>query len=139
MDAHDLKKIMAANIQRFLRQKGKSQTDLATDLDIPEMTVSNWINAKTYPRVDKIQLMADYFNVRRSDLTEQYKEDIENELLFKFRSLDSRGKHTVRTVLDVEFNRCTKPHLEPIAAHNDDMSEEQVELMRKDLERLDKL
>ncbi|TFJ92184.1 XRE family transcriptional regulator [Lentibacillus salicampi] len=40
------------------------------------MTVSNWIKAKTYPRVDKVQQMADYFNVSRSDLTEEKKKAI---------------------------------------------------------------
>lgn len=69
-DQQKLKEIMSNNIKKYLKRIGKNQTDLAKDLNIPEMTVSNWINAKTYPRVDKIQLMADYFGVYRSDLTE---------------------------------------------------------------------
>lgn len=70
-DARRLKMIMAKNIQRELNKKGITQTDMARDLELPEMTVSNWMKAKTYPRVDKIQLMADYFNILRSDLTEE--------------------------------------------------------------------
>lgn len=66
-----LKEVMSKNIKKYLKQKGITQTDMAKDLNIPEMTVSNWINAKTYPRPDKIQLMADYFNVLRSDLIEE--------------------------------------------------------------------
>src|SRR5690625_292937 len=38
------------------------------------MTVSNWMNEKTYPRVDRLQQMADYFGVMRSDLTEMKEE-----------------------------------------------------------------
>lgn len=65
-----LKDIMAKNIKKHLDKIGKNQTDLAKDLNIPETTVSNWMKANTYPRIDKIQLMADYFGVLRSDLTE---------------------------------------------------------------------
>lgn len=140
MNVSELKEIMANNIQRLLRQKGKTQTDLASDLDIPETTVSNWINAKTYPRIDKIQMLADYFNVLRPDLTENPKNDeIDSEILRKFNSLDSRGKHTVRTVLDVEYDRCTKPYLEVVAAHNEDYSEEQQRLIKEDLDELEEL
>lgn len=69
-NAQLLKEIMSKNIKANLKKMGKSQTDLSKDLNLPEMTVSNWVNAKTYPRVDKIQLMADYFGIMRSDLTE---------------------------------------------------------------------
>lgn len=80
MDKQKLKAIMAKNIQKNLERIGKTQTEMARDLGFPEMTVSNWLTAKTYPRPDKIQMMADYFNIRRSDLIEE-KEKPEN--LFK--------------------------------------------------------
>lgn len=63
----------------------------------------------------------------------------ERDMIKKHRKLDERGKHTVNTVLDMEFNRINKPHLEVVAAHSDDYSEEQQELMREDLEELEKL
>lgn len=69
-DPQTLKDIMSKNLKEYLKRKGISQTDLAKELNLPEMTVSNWIKAKTYPRVDKIQMLADFFNIRRSDLTE---------------------------------------------------------------------
>ena len=52
------KKIVSKNLQYFLDKKGVTQTQMAHDLNYPEMTVSNWIKAKTYPRVDKMQKMA---------------------------------------------------------------------------------
>ena len=64
------KQIVAYNLQRLLDKKGVTQTQMANYLDYPEMTVSNWMQAKTYPRVDKMQEMADYFGVRRSDIEE---------------------------------------------------------------------
>lgn len=65
------KEIVAKNLQYFLDRKGINQTQMAQDLGYPEMTVSNWMKAKTYPRVDKVQEMADYFNIKRSDITDE--------------------------------------------------------------------
>lgn len=62
---------MANNLKKQLKRKGISQTMMARDLNIPEMTVSNWVKGKTYPRPDKIQLMADYFGITRTQLTEE--------------------------------------------------------------------
>lgn len=60
----------------------------------------------------------------------------EIQLLKKYGSLDEKGKHTVNTVLDMEYNRIKRPHLEVVAAHNDDYSEEQIKLMQEDLNDL---
>lgn len=75
-NAEQLKQIMATNLKKYLDRTKKTQTDLAKDLNIPEMTVSNWVKAKTYPRIDKVQLMADYFNITRADLTEEHPENL---------------------------------------------------------------
>lgn len=44
----------------------------------------------------------------------------ENNLISKYRQLDEKGKHTINTVLDMEYNRCLneKSHLIPVAAHD---------------------
>ncbi|MGG5741303.1 LexA family protein [Bacillus cereus group sp. IBL03679] len=70
MDTKNLKKIFSNNLKKYLNRNGISQTDLANELNIPETTFSNWMQAKTYPRPDKIQMLADYFQITRSDLTE---------------------------------------------------------------------
>lgn len=59
-----------------------------------------------------------------------------DEMIRKYNVLDERGKHTVRTVLNVEYDRCMKQRMEPVAAHNDDMSDEQLKLMAEDLDEL---
>ena len=64
------KKILSKNLKNLLERKGKTQTDIAKDLDLKESTVSSWINAVKYPRRDKIELLADYFGVMPSDITE---------------------------------------------------------------------
>lgn len=61
---------------------------------------------------------------------------VEMKLLEKFNSLDEKGKHTVSTVLDMEYNRVKKSRFEVVAAHADDYSDEQIKLMEQDLNEL---
>ena len=70
-DAQKLKDIFSKNLIYYIEKSGTNQTDVAQKLSIPEMTMSNWTKAKTYPRMDKVQLLADYFRISRSDLTEE--------------------------------------------------------------------
>lgn len=69
------KNTLANNLKNLLEKHGKTQTDMARDLDLHESTVSSWMNAAKYPRRDKVELMADYFNVMPSDLTDEHKEE----------------------------------------------------------------
>lgn len=49
---------------------GVTATDVCSTLKIPMPTFSDWINAKTYPRIDKIEMLANYFGILKSDLVE---------------------------------------------------------------------
>lgn len=57
------KQIMAENIKRLLDKKGLNPRQMAMALDFKYTTVLDWVNAKTYPRIDKIEMMANFFNV----------------------------------------------------------------------------
>ena len=45
--------------------------DIVRDLGITSSTVSDWVLGKKYPRIDKMQMLADYFGILKSDLTEE--------------------------------------------------------------------
>lgn len=66
------KKIFAKNFNYYLAINNKTQADIVSDLKITASTVSDWANAKKYPRVDKMQMLADYFGILKSDLTEEH-------------------------------------------------------------------
>ena len=71
------KQIMAKNIKRYLELHDMTQTDLCNALGFKYMTVSDWINAKSYPRIDKIEMMANYFHISKKDLIEEPSEESE--------------------------------------------------------------
>ena len=70
------KRIFAKNLNYYLVKKGKTQSDLVKDLKITASTVSDWATGKNYPRIDKMQLLADYFGILKSDLTEEHPESV---------------------------------------------------------------
>ena len=65
------KEIMAKNIKYYMSRNNIRPTDICGTLKFPMATFSDWINAKTYPRIDKIELMANYFGIEKSDLVEE--------------------------------------------------------------------
>ena len=66
------KEVFAKNLNRLLTKNGKTQSDLVAYMNTTASTVSDWCNGKKYPRVDKMQKLADYFGVLKSDLTEEH-------------------------------------------------------------------
>ncbi len=65
------KQIMAENIRYYLRINDITQTEICSALGLKMPTFSDWVNAKTYPRIDKIEMMANYFGISKSDLVEK--------------------------------------------------------------------
>lgn len=64
------KEIMGANINAYLFAKGKSKKDMCDALGFKYSTVFDWCRGKTYPRINKIEMMAEYFGITKADLVE---------------------------------------------------------------------
>jgi len=67
----DNKETFARNLKRLMEENGKSRMDICQALNIKYTTLSDWLNAKTYPRIDALQLLANYFRVSKADLLEE--------------------------------------------------------------------
>lgn len=63
--------VMGQNIQRLMAKKGVKAADVCKALEFKHNTFSDWINGKSYPRIDKIEMMAKYFGVSKSELVEE--------------------------------------------------------------------
>jgi transcriptional regulator with XRE-family HTH domain len=62
---------MAANIKRYMEAKGVTNQQLCEALGFKYTTFLDWIKAVTYPRIGKIEAMAAYFGIQKSDLIEE--------------------------------------------------------------------
>lgn len=121
------KEIMASNIKYYMEKKGVNSSDVCKALHFKQNTFSNWINAKIYPRIDKIELMANYFGIAKSDLVEERIEAydtpaafelawhkngggahplnlsyLERELVLAFRAADPTTQDNICKLLDVK-------------------------------------
>lgn len=65
------KKTFARNLSYYMTVSGKSQKELAEIAGVSAPTFNEWIKAKKFPRIDKIQKLADYFGILKSDLIEE--------------------------------------------------------------------
>ena len=62
---------MVQRKNNYLHKNGISRKKLATDLDIKYTTLSSWLQADSYPRIDKIEMMANYFGISKANLVEK--------------------------------------------------------------------
>lgn len=63
--------ILSKNLKKYIERSGKDRRELASIWGYPYSTVSEWVNGKKYPRIDRIEVMADYFGINMSDLIEE--------------------------------------------------------------------
>lgn len=68
------KQIMSENIQRLMDSHGIDRNKICADLGFKYTTFTDWVKGNTYPRIDKIEMMAQYFGVNKSDLVEKHVE-----------------------------------------------------------------
>lgn len=80
MNTEENKRIMAQNIQRYMEQKGVTRQQLCDDLNIKYTTLRDWLKGITYPRIGKVEAMANYFGCEKSDLIEEkIEKPVEND------------------------------------------------------------
>ncbi|MCI8641513.1 MAG: helix-turn-helix domain-containing protein [Clostridia bacterium] len=65
------KEIFSNNLKKWLSIRNKTQTDIVEKFNISPSTVSDWCNAKKFPRIDKIEMLANFLNIYKSDLIEE--------------------------------------------------------------------
>lgn len=103
MDAN--KKVMARNITNQLIKNNLSATDLCKALGFKQNTFSDWVNAKTYPRIDAIEKMANYFGISKAFLVEDIQEldmisEEERNMVIQYRNADMVTRESIKRLLD---------------------------------------
>ena len=66
------KKIMAKNILYYMDKHQKTRNDMCDALGVKYTTFTDWVKGNSYPRIDKIELMANYFGISKADLVEEH-------------------------------------------------------------------
>lgn len=66
------KTILAKNIRHYMDLNNRTRNELCEALGVKYTTFADWVNAKTYPRIDRIEQIAAYFGIGKSDLLEEH-------------------------------------------------------------------
>lgn len=65
------KDIFASNLKRYMEENGKSRRDVSEAIGVSYYTFTDWVKGKKYPRMDKVEKLATYFGILKSDLIEE--------------------------------------------------------------------
>lgn len=69
------KEVLSRNLKYYIAKSGKDRRELAEIWGFPYSTVTEWVNGRKYPRIDRIEIMANFFGILKSDLIEDKSEE----------------------------------------------------------------
>lgn len=69
------REVFSRNLKYYMKLYDKSRREIATDLNISYTTFTSWLKGTNYPRIDKIEKLANYFRINKADLIEDKYKD----------------------------------------------------------------
>ena len=107
-------------LKKLRIEAGLTQQQLANKISLSKANVSKYESNSVEPNLETLRLISRVFNVNANELLEITCDShirkrpatlpsvIEEDLIKKYRLLDQHGQKAVNSVLDVEFERCSK-------------------------------
>lgn len=109
----DNKNIFAENLNYYMQEYGKTRRDVCDAIGVSYYTFTDWVKGKKYPRMDKVEKLANYFGILKSDLIEkrteehremQKKNDILADITLKMME-DAELLEMVEALSDLDFEK----------------------------------
>lgn len=117
------KAIMASNIQYYMNLHNKDRNQMCQALGVKYTTFTDWVKGNTYPRIDKIELMANYFGINKSDLVEKRDKDkITNDVDHEFFSKLNESNAEIL----IEISRLNPENHEKVAKYIHSLLQTQI-------------
>ena len=90
MDEKSIQSIFSYNLRRMLMERNKTQLELSKYIGVSNTTINNYVKGYNMPRMDKIDKICRFFNIKRSDLLEnkQISENQQTNATEKLKSID---------------------------------------------------
>lgn len=86
----DVNEVFAKNLKFYVIRSGRTQSQIATDLSVSKGTFSDWCSGRSHPRMNRVQDIANYFGINKSDLLENGSKNTEREVAEIIRAIDMR-------------------------------------------------
>lgn len=68
------REIFARNLSHYIEKSGRTQKEISEIVGVSTSTFNDWVKGKKYPRIDKVEMLAEYFGILKSDLIEEKRE-----------------------------------------------------------------
>lgn len=95
----NIKNNFARNLKYYIKIKKINRKEICNKLNIPASTLSDWINAKKFPRIESLEELAAFLNISELDLLE---DKIGSK---KFNELNIDDKLNNEDKTEILFNR----------------------------------
>lgn len=69
------RRVFARNLNRQLSLSGKTQKEVAEAIGVLPSTFNTWCTGAAIPRMGRVQLLADYFGIKKSELIDDKEPD----------------------------------------------------------------
>ena len=103
--------ILSENIKLYRKQMGWSQKELAQKLEVAPTAVSAWEVGRNQPLMDKIEMMSSLFNIKKSELLGDVRnqepdleELLDGVMLFGGKPLSDTDKSAIRGIISGYMN-----------------------------------
>ena len=123
MADEEQKKIFSKNLNNYLTLTNKTQREVTEAIGVSPQTFNTWCQGIALPRMGKVQLLADYFKIGKTDL-------IDN----KTPELTARDEKDIAKDLDSIMNKLAAGESGPASYNGEELDPEAAELFRDELE-----
>ena len=69
------KLLFSSNLSRLIEERNLTQAEIAEYIGVSPQTFNTWVKGIAFPRMGKVQKIADFFNVPKSYLIENHPDD----------------------------------------------------------------
>lgn len=102
-------KIISANLKRLAYHSQKTQVEIANELGVNKATLGAWMNGNRIPKIEKVDMLAEYFGVTRNEIMEPYGlvpvervSAFEHNLIRAYRAASPDRKDSVKLLLGLK-------------------------------------
>lgn len=124
MADEEQKRIFAKNLNKYLSIFNKTQKEVADAIDVSPQTFNTWCQGIALPRMGKVQRLADYFGIGKTDLIDEKSPD----------TLTARDKRDIAKDLNSIMEKLQSGNDGPASYDGEELSPEAMELFRDELE-----
>lgn len=128
MNDVEQKEIFSKNLNHYLSLNNKTQREVAQAINVSPQTFNTWCQGIALPRMGKVQRLADYFGISKSDLIDYKKILVTNTLL------SEKDNKDIAKDLDTILEKLSNNEYGPASYDGEEIPDDDREMFAAQLE-----